>query len=658
VAERNGESVTDGKPLDTKAIAAEALRINLARPRPLAPSQIAAEKKKCADDLVYFINTYCQIYDNDTKSWIPFRLWPFQVSDLQTVLTLTPDGISPLYKRLIILKARQEGYTWMFGIAQKLWKMIFHPITEVLVFSQSDEEAMAVLSEERLRGMYRRLPDWMKVPIKKDNDHEVRLENGSGIRALPETRGGDSRTVTDIVIDEADLVNDLDDLLARCIPTLGENGQLVVIGRAVKKKPGSPFKRRYRAAKEAMLSGEPSEWNKVLFAPWYYRTAGRTRFIAALAAAPTATEVQLSVPSMGTFEVLAPGRYPHRLLNTRTGEIRTIAAADRSGTVTTRPAVDHWQAGDPVISMAWKDQKDRDALKTEFTLDSVYEQFPATDEEALSAASLDKRYAPQLIAFATFAMPVIDMASTIPGLRVFIKPQADHQYGIGADPAGGLTDSDDSYLCVVDAESLEQVAVLQGKIEPTQFANYATDVSVYYNTALILFELNNHGIAFLAQAKQRGAALRTGTNRRGEKERQFGWVTSERSKNALYDTGGKVFDDLLAETMDDDGELHPDQMRKIIHDEVTASQLATIDKNTLKAPDGYHDDAAMAWVLAVEGVYHAPLSVVSARHSLWKEPQPVSTPAGSVSSGPADRRFPPAFENEAAVREKLRKRGL
>lgn len=645
--------------LDTKAIAEEALRTSLARPRPPSAAQIAAEMKRCADDVVYFINKYCQIYDNDTKTWIPFRLWLFQVSDLQVAIALTADGRSPLYKRLIILKARQEGYTWLFGIAHKLWKMIFHPITEVLVFSQSDEEAMAVLSEQRLRGMYYRLPDWMRVPIKKDNDHEVRLENGSGIRALPETRGGDSRTVTDIVIDEADLVNDLDDLLARCQPTLGENGQLIVIGRAVKKKPGSPFKRRYRAAKEAMLSGEPSEWNKVLFAPWYYRTAGRTRFIAALADDPLPGEVHLSTPSLGTFDVLAPGKYPHRLLNTRTGEARTIVGVEQSGTVVTRPAVDHWQAGDQIISLAWKDQKDRDALKTEFTLDSVYEQFPSTDEEALSAASLDKRYAPQLIAYATFALPVIDFASTIPGLRVFIRPQPDHTYGIGADPAGGLTDSDDSYLCVVDADSLEQVAVLQGKIEPTQFANYATDVSLYYHTALILFELNNHGIAFLAQARQRGAALRTGTNRRGEKERQFGWVTSERSKNALYDTGGKVFDDLIAETIDDEGELHPDQMRKIIHDEVTASQLATIDKNTLKAPEGYHDDAAMAWALAVQGVYHAPLSVVSAQHSLWKPPQPVSVPAGTRLPDTAqDRRFPPAFENEAAVLDKLRKRGL
>jgi hypothetical protein len=97
--------------------------------------------------------------------------------------------------------------------------------------------------------------------------------------------------VTDVVIDEADLIEDLDDLIARAEPTLGEKGQMIVIGRAVKKAPNSSFKRRYRAAKAAMLSGEDALWNKVMFSPWYARTAGRTNFIATLREEPTATEV-------------------------------------------------------------------------------------------------------------------------------------------------------------------------------------------------------------------------------------------------------------------------------------------------------------------------------------------------------------------------------
>ena len=33
---------------------------------------------KCAADAAYFINTYCKIYDNDTRGWLTFTLWAFQ----------------------------------------------------------------------------------------------------------------------------------------------------------------------------------------------------------------------------------------------------------------------------------------------------------------------------------------------------------------------------------------------------------------------------------------------------------------------------------------------------------------------------------------------------------------------------------------------------
>lgn len=595
-----------------------------ARPRPPSKAQVEAERQRCAADVVYFVTTYCRIYDNDTKSWIPFSLWPFQVEALREASAVLADGLTPVYPRFIILKARQEGFTWLLGIAQKLWKMLFHPITEVLVFSQSDEDAMAVLAEERLKGMYKLLPDWLKEAIKKDNDHEVRFDNGSGIRALPESRGGDSRTVTDVVIDEADLITDLDDLLARCTPTLGEKGQLIIIGRAVKKKPNSAFKRRYKAAKAAMLSGERADWNKVMFAPWYYRTAGRTKFIATVREVSTSS-LQLNAPTLGAFDFLTPdGLYPHRLLNTRTGSIRTIMAAD-GVSVDTAPALDDWRAGDTLISMVWKDGQDREALATAYSLDSVHEQYPATDDEALSAAALDKRYAPEVVALFTRALAVLLMPTAVPGLRVFIEPQAGHHYGIGADPAGGMSDSDDSYASVLDADTLEQVAVYQNKTEPTQFANVVADISTYYSGAPVLFELNNHGIAFLAQAKQRGINLRMGMNRRGDTERLAGWLTSERSKNTLYDTGAKVFDEALAQTRDDDGTIHPEFISPIIHDAVTASQLSAIDKNTLKAPPGDHDDAAVAWVLSIMCVYRGSSSMTQVKHTLWAS-QTLSAP--------------------------------
>lgn len=251
--------------------AAAALAITSARPRPPTPAFIEAEKARCAADPVYFINKYCQIYDNETQSWIPFTLWPFQESAIRDASLYNEQAKELVYKRIVVLKTRQIGFTWLLADAHKLWKMLFRPITEVLVFSQSDEEAIAILSEQRFKGMYERLPEWMKIPITTSSAHEFRLSNGSGMRALPEARGGDSRTVTDVVVDEADLIVDLDDLLARAEPTLGTKGQLIVIGRAVKDKPNSAFKRLYVHAKK----GE-GRWNKAIFIAWFEHP-GRTK---------------------------------------------------------------------------------------------------------------------------------------------------------------------------------------------------------------------------------------------------------------------------------------------------------------------------------------------------------------------------------------------
>jgi hypothetical protein len=94
---------------------------------------------------------------------------------------------------------------------------------------------------------------------------------------------------------------------------------------------------------------------------------------------------------------------------------------------------------------------------------------------------------------------------------------------------------------------------LQNKNEPTEFANQAHLLSRYYANAPVLFELNNHGHAFLAQCRENGTVLKMGMNRRGRTEREPGWLTTERSKGNLYDTGADAMREILAETADESG---------------------------------------------------------------------------------------------------------
>ncbi len=540
-------------------------------PKPISEEFKEAEKAKCAADFMYWCNTYAHIFDNETKSWILFSLWDAQMEAAQLALD---------NQYAMALKTRQIGITWLWAIALKLWKMIFHPITQVLVFSQGEDEAYALLGEQRMRGMYSHLPEWMQLGLGSVNSKsQFSLDNGSGIEALPPTRGGDSRTVTDLVIDEADLIENFSELLARAEPTVGRNGSILLIGRAAKKSPNSPFKRMYKAAR----AGDSKY--KAIFIPWYAHPEwDQTRY----------------------------------------------------------------------------DREKADIFNRTGSLDDLYEQHPATDTEALAARSLDKRFHPDIIQRIHRERKPIDVpgAPIIPGLRIYRAPEAGRTYGIGADPSGGTTDGDPAVASVGDAGTYEQVAVLECKAEADVFANYVATLAEWYNKAAVLFELNNHGLAMLANLKAHGVTLRHGINRRGDTGKP-GWLTTAPSKHMLYDTAAKVFEDVMREAAEVGQPILP-----VIYDLKTAVEMSSIDVDTLSAPEGDHDDHAMAFVLMEQCIYRGVSSMQTGHHNLWAEEQeepahPQGTPAllrREEAPRPVERVTGVSAETE--IQEMLKRRGI
>jgi hypothetical protein len=220
----------------------------------LAPASIEEELLVCAEHPIYFIDSYCQIYDATSGAWIPFRLWPCQVPVIDSLFA----------NRLnVILKARQLGLTWLV-LGYGLWLILFHPAATVLLFSRRDDEAVDLL-RTRLHGMYDRLPAWLKVQsFGVDNDHEWELSNGSRVLAFP-TTAGDSYTGTLVIVDEADLVPDLGRLMRAVKPTIDGGGKMILLSRADKTQPKSVFKRIYAGGKQ-----KDTEWVG-LFLPWNAR---------------------------------------------------------------------------------------------------------------------------------------------------------------------------------------------------------------------------------------------------------------------------------------------------------------------------------------------------------------------------------------------------
>ena len=212
------------------------------------------EIHKCRKSPAYFLDAYASIYDATSREWIPFRLWPAQLHTLQTITDS---------RLVVILKARQLGLTWLV-LGFTLWLMLLHAAATGLLFSRRDDEAVDLLGT-RLRGMYERLPKWLKVQsFGVDNDHEWELSNGSRVLAFP-TTAGDSYTATLAIVDEADLVPDLDRLMRAVKPTIDGGGRMILLSRADKGNPQSTFKKVYRAAKQGQ-----TEWVSI-FLPWQSR---------------------------------------------------------------------------------------------------------------------------------------------------------------------------------------------------------------------------------------------------------------------------------------------------------------------------------------------------------------------------------------------------
>lgn len=464
---------------------------------------------KCSQDPVYFIDSYVYIYDAARRMWIPFKLWKAQA---QTVQTIDANLLT------IILKARQLGITWLC-LGYALWLLLFKAIADVLLFSRRDDEAVHLL-DERLKGMYRRLPAWMQASkILTSNNHVFALSTGSIARAFP-TSAGDSYTATLAIVDEADLVPDLNALLRAVKPTIDTGGRMILLSRPDKDVPQSEFKRIYRAARRGEVSWAP------IFLPWNVR---------------------------------------------------------------------------PSRTQAWYDIQRRDVYARTGSYDDLFEQYPATETEALAPRSLDKRLPSVWLEKVYVAVEPLNAGDSplhppvvaaveggweietftphaIPRMRVYANPDPTRKYVFGADPAEGNPSSDDSAFIIMDQLSGEEVCTYSGKMQPSVFAELLAATCKWYGTVIGGYvERNNHGHAVILWMQENSRiAVFAG------KDDKEGWQTNVLSKALMYN---EVADVIRA------GDC-------IIHDMDTYQHLAGVSGSTLKAPPGELDDLAIAFGLA------------------------------------------------------------
>ncbi len=458
--------------------------------------------------------------------------------------TLWDTDVSPYDNQVDIIKKYKNGTKFAALKARQLgltWlflslflhAMLFRPNSFILLLSRGQVESMELLS--RMRGIYEKLPSWMRTREEPvSSKTEWRLSNGSNARALS-TRKGDSYTASHVLVDEADLIHESGIRLRQVLLKVEP-----VIGQK---------------GKLVLLSKSDKRHPDSTFKNIY----------------------KAAVRGVSSYISIFCPYNVH-----------------------------------PLRTQEWRTQQIKDEMAKDGTMDSVWENYPATPEEAMAPNQSGKRFRTKWITRCdTKAEPIVILdenhdlseypfcseAPDIKHLKIYEPPEKGEEYVIGADPSGGAATSDPAPIVVMKISTMEDVAIFSGRAEPAILGGYVEKLSIYYNDAKVLPELNNHGHTFVLWMQDNASKIKLLKGwAKTNKSRKIGWEQSKVMKVLMCDTAAQLMMTGACK----------------INDEKIASELAIIEEATLRAPKGMHEDCAIAYMLclvAIEMCMHISVKI-------------------------------------------------
>lgn len=238
-----------------------------------------------------------------------------------------------------------------------------------------------------------------------------------------------------------------------------------------------------------------------------------------------------------------------------------------------------------------------------------YQEYPLTDSEAFIASGSPRfdisklmeyeanAYDPQTYEIYERPNPKTKLPEIVhkieqnAPLKVWLQPQINHDYVIGADVSEGIGE-DFSVATVMDRSTHQTVARFRGDIEPADFGEYLSFIGKWYNNALIGVEINNHGLTTVQRLRDVGYSniyrRELGIDERYEEySSKLGWKTDIRTKPLMIDG--------LAEAI---------STKQIIdYDLIFIRECMTYvrdNRGRTNAQLGQHDDTVMATAIALQ----------------------------------------------------------
>jgi hypothetical protein len=152
------------------------------------------EYLKCAEDPIYFIESYCKIVTLD-HGIQPFILYPCQVNKVNIIHN---------NRKVILMEGRQQGKTTT-SAAYILWYTLFQESKTVAILANKATAAREVLYRYQL--MYENLPIWLQQGVTTWNKGDIELENRSKVFTSATSASGiRGKSVNLLYVDETAII--------------------------------------------------------------------------------------------------------------------------------------------------------------------------------------------------------------------------------------------------------------------------------------------------------------------------------------------------------------------------------------------------------------------------------------------------------------------
>jgi hypothetical protein len=177
---------------------------------------------------------------------------------------------------------------------------------------------------------------------------------------------------------------------------------------------------------------------------------------------------------------------------------------------------------------------------------------------------------------------------------IYFPPSTNKNYVLGADVAEGVTGGDYSVFTIFDRKTGDEVAFWRGYLQPERFGHLIDKYGRMYNDALVIVEINNHGLTTVTALKNKlypsiyfRPSVKMDTMGTSYSDR-MGWKTTKVTRPLMIDD--------LREALAD-GSLK-------VHTEETLNEMLTFvfdDGGNMVSQSGFHDDTIFASAIGFQG---------------------------------------------------------